>query len=268
MRIMVFSIVLTLMAGTALALHPGKSSVKTEEVAYRSGATVMNGYLAYPENVTGKVPGVLVVHEWWGHNEYARTRARMLAEMGYAALAVDMYGGGKQARHPDEASAFSREAMQNMEVMRARFLAALEFLRMKEFVDPERTAGIGYCFGGAVVLRMARDGVDLKGVASFHGSLATEKPAAQGAVKAKILVLHGEEDGFVTAEQMERFREEMKAAGADFEIITYKGAKHSFTNPDADRYAREFNIPLGYDRDADTKSWADLKRLLGQVFGR
>jgi dienelactone hydrolase len=202
----------------------------------------------------------------WGMNEYARKRARMLAQMGYTALAVDMYGGGKQAMHPEDAGKFSSELMKNFDVARTRFLAGLEFLKGQDTVEPDRIAAIGYCFGGGIVLNMAQQGVDLRGVASFHGSLAAVKPAQPCGVKARILVLHGADDKFVTAEQVEAFKQEMKNAGADFQIIAYPGAMHSFTNPDADVYARKFHLPLAYNADADKKSWEELRKFLEKIF--
>ena len=249
-------------AGVASA----KPDIEGKEVSYRAGDVVMKGYLAYDKSITGKRPGVLVVHEWWGHNEYARKRARMLAEMGYAALAVDMYGEGKQAMHPDDAGKFSSELMKNFDTAKARFIAAMEFLKKQPTVDPGRIAAIGYCFGGGIVLNMARQGIDLKGVASFHGGLNAVKPAQQGGVKAKILVLHGADDKFVTPEQIGAFKQEMKNAGADFRFISYPGAIHSFTNPDADEYAKKFNLPLGYNAEADKKSWEELKKFLEKIF--
>ena len=175
----------------------------------------------------------------------------MLAEIGYVALAVDMFGNGKTARHPDDAKKFASEAMKNKQVSEARFNAALDFIRLQPSVDPARIAAIGYCFGGGVVLHMARTGSDLKGVVSFHGSLATDTPAQSGAVKAKVLVFNGEDDKMVPAEQVAAFKEEMTKAGASFRYVGYPGVKHSFTNPDADEYARKFNLPLAYDKKAD-----------------
>jgi dienelactone hydrolase len=250
----------------AAGLASAKPEIEGKEVKYSADGVQMNGYLAYDRSIKGKRPGVLVVHEWWGLNEYARKRARMLAEMGYTALAVDMYGDGKQAMHPDEAGKFSSELMKNFDVAKARFTAALEFLKKQPSVDPERTAAIGYCFGGGVVLNMARQGVGLRGVASFHGSLAAVKPARTGAVKARILVLHGAEDKFITPGQIEAFRQEMKDAGADFRFISYPGAAHSFTNAGADEYAKKFRLPLGYDADADKKSWEELGRFFEKIF--
>ncbi len=242
--------------------------IRGEPVQYVAGDTTMKGYLAYDDSFSGKRPGILVVHEWWGHNEYARKRARMLAELGYVALAVDMYGEGKQARHPDDAGKFSGEIRKNMSLGRERFLAARNVLQENKFTDSKRIGAIGYCFGGSVVLQMARDGMDLAGVASFHGGLTTEAPAKPGSVKAKILVLNGADDKFIKPGQIEAFKKEMSAAHADFLFISYPGATHSFTNPDADKYAKQFNIPLGYNADADVKSWAEMKTFFQDIFGK
>lgn len=266
-RALIMLVSLALVCALA-GLASAKGDVEGKEVSYRAGDVVMKGYIAYDKDIKGRSPGVLVVHEWWGHNEYARRRARMLAEMGYAALAVDMYGEGKQATHPDDAGKFSSELMKNFDVAKARFMAAMDFLKKQPTVDPDRIAAIGYCFGGGVVLNMAREGVDLKGVASFHGGLAAVKPVQPGVVKAKVLVLHGADDKFVTPEQIEAFKKEMKDAGVDFQFISYPGAIHSFTNPDADEYAKKFNLPLGYNAEADKKSWEELKRFLETVFKR
>ncbi|HXX36380.1 MAG TPA: dienelactone hydrolase family protein [Thermodesulfobacteriota bacterium] len=235
-------------------------------IDYSAQGAVMKGYLAYDENIAGKRPGVLVVHEWWGLNDYARKRARMLAELGYTALAVDMYGEGKQAMHPDDARAFSSELMKNFEVAKARFMAGMEFLKQQDSVDPTRIAAIGYCMGGGVVLNMARQGLDLRGVASFHGGLTAVKPAQPGSVKAKILVLHGGADKFITPEQIEAFKQEMKSAGADFHFISYPGATHSFTNPEATELGKKFNMPVAYNPEADRQSWDELKEFLKKVF--
>jgi len=253
---------LTVVAGTAAA----KAMVEGKEVQYSADGVVLKGYLAYDKNITGKRPGVLVVHEWWGLNDYARRRANMLAEMGYVALAVDMYGEGKQAMHPDDAGKFSSELMKNFDVAKARFMAAVEFLKSQPETDPDRIAAIGYCFGGGIVLNMARQGADLRGVASFHGNLSAVKPATPGSVKAKVLVLHGADDKFTTPEQIEAFKQEMKNAGANFRFIAYPGAMHSFTNPDADKLGKKFNLPLAYNAEADKKSWEELKEFLAGIF--
>ena len=253
---------LLVFAGAGLA----EPKIEGKTVEYSAQGLVMKGYLAHAESIKEKQPGVLVVHEWWGLNEYARQRARMLAELGYTALAVDMYGDGKQAMHPDEAGKFSSELMKNFDSAKARFMAAMDFLKQQPTVDPTRIAAIGYCFGGGVVLNLARQGVDLKGVASFHGALAAVKPAQPGVVKAKILVLNGADDKFIPPEQIEAFKQEMKSAGADFQFISYPGAVHSFTNPEATALGKKFNLPLAYNADADKKSWVELKEFLNRIF--
>ena len=239
--------------------------IKGTTVEYSAQNFVMKGYLAYDENVKGRRPGVLVVPEWWGLNDYARRRARMLAELGYTALAVDMYGEGKVVATPDEAGKLASEAMKDFDVTKARFMAAVDFLKGQPTVDPSRIAAIGYCFGGGIVLNMARQGVDLKGVASFHGSLTAVKPAQPGSVRAKVLVLSGGADKFITPEQIEAFKQEMKAAGADFQFISYPGALHSFTNPEATELGKKFNMPIAYNAKADKESWNEMKGFLSTV---
>jgi dienelactone hydrolase len=247
---------------------PALATVVGEPVKYTAGDLTMEGFLAYDDNISEKRPGILVIHEWWGHNEYARKRARMLAELGYTALAVDMYGGGKQAEHPADAGKFAAEVRQNLPVATERFLAALNVLKKHPTVNPEKIAAIGYCFGGGLVLQMARQGLDLDAVVSFHGSLAADSPVVPGVVKARILVCNGTDDKFVTPEEIQNFHTEMKAAGVDYKFISYPGAKHSFTNPDADSYAQKFNIPLGYNAEADQMSWQDMQDFLKESFGK
>ncbi len=249
-----------------LAATVAMAEVKVEHVDYAVDGVTYKGYLAYDDKRKGKRPGVLVVHEWWGHNDYARRRARMLAELGYTALALDMYGEGKQAKHPQDASRFSQEAMKNFAAAKKRFQKALGILQGHRSVRGEKVAAIGYCFGGAVVLNMARAGVDLKGVVSFHGSLGAKMPISPGSVKAKLLVLNGADDPFIKPEQIEAFQQEMKAAGVDYEFTNYAGAKHAFTNPDADAYGKQFNIPLAYSAQADRRSWARMQDFLEEVF--
>ena len=257
--------VFTLVLGV-ITIANAEPKIQGKTVEYSAQGSVMKGYLAYDENVKGKRPGVLVVPEWWGLNDYARRRAGMLAEVGYTALAVDMYGEGKVVRTPDEAGKLSSEAMKNFDVSKARFMAALDFLKGQPAVDPSRIAAIGYCFGGGVVLNMARQGVDLKGVASFHGGLTAVNPAQPGSVKAKILVLNGGDDKFITPEQIEAFKQEMKAAGADFQFISYPGALHSFTNPEATELGKKFNMPIAYNAQADKESWSEMKRFLTKIY--
>lgn len=256
--------------GTDKAAEPGapagEPNIVGEEVSYAQGEVTMKGFLAYDAAREGKRPGVLVVHEWWGHNEYARKRARMLAELGYTALAVDMYGDGQQAHHPKEAQELVAEVTQSMDVAKGRFLAALETLRKHESTDPDRIAAIGYCFGGSIVLHMARFGIDLDGVVSFHGGLSTDVPAKMGEVKASVLVCHGGADTFVPEAEVEAFKKEMALAGVDYTFKVYEGATHAFTSPEADEHAKNLGLPIAYHPEADKESWAEMQRFFDRIF--
>jgi dienelactone hydrolase len=253
------------LALASLALSANSyADIKTEEIEYRQGQTVLQGFAAWDETVSAKRPGVLVVHEWWGHNQHARNQAIRLAKAGYVGFALDMFGKGKVATHPQDAQAFVAEATKDPKVERARFDAALAKLKQMPPVDPKRIAAIGYCFGGAVVLDMARQGADLTAVATFHGALATKQPAKHG-VKPHILVMTGADDPMIGPDQVAAFKKEMNDAGAQFEVISYPGAKHSFTNPEADQRG----IPgLAYNATADRESWAALLKFLTTQFGK
>ena len=242
------------------------AAIKGEEVSYQVGDTTMKGYIAYDDATTKKRPGVLVIHEWWGHNDYTRKRARMLAEMGYTALAVDMYGDGKTATHPDDAGKFATAVNSNADERRARFVAAEALLNKHPTVATDQIAAIGYCFGGGVVLNMAREGLPLKGVASFHGSLSTNTPAQSGKIKARVLVLNGEDDVMAGPQSVTDFKKEMDSAGVNYKFVNYPNAKHSFTVPDADKSAEKFNMPLAYNAEADKASWSELDKFLKSVF--
>lgn len=242
------------------------SSLHAEDITYEAAGTTLKGYLAYDEQAQGKRPGILVVHEWWGQNDYARKRADMLAEMGYTALALDMFGEGKTVDNPGDASELATGVMQNWDDSKARFLAALDLLKEHSTVNPEQVAAIGFCFGGGVSLQMAREGADLNGVVSFHGSLATERPAQPGKVKAKLLVLHGGADPFVDDDQLLGFKKEMDAAGADYRIVVYSGATHAYTNPAATATGEKFGLPLAYNEAADRESWQEMEALFGRLF--
>jgi dienelactone hydrolase len=207
-------------------------------------------------------PGVIVVHEWWGLNDYARNRARQLAREGYTAIAVDMYGHGKVADHPKDAKAFMEAAFAEPEKMNARFNAARELLAAERNVDPAKIYGVGYCFGGAVVLNQARMGADLAGVASFHGSLGTTSPAKEGSVKARLLVATGGADPMVPAQQVGQFVTEMSSAGAALELLSFPGVLHSFTNPGATAVGKQYEMPLAYDEAADKASWDALMQFI------
>lgn len=243
------------------------ANVQGEEVTYSDNGTTLKGYLAYDASATEPRPGVLVIHEWWGHNEHAREQARRLAELGYTALAVDMYGEGRLAEHPDDARTFATAIRQNEPLMVQRLEASKKLLSEHERTDAGNLAAIGYCFGGSIVLDMARSGTDLKAVASFHGALATQNPAESGQVSTRVLVLHGNDDPMVPPEQVENFKKEMDAAGVDYRFVGYDGATHSFTNPAADEAARKFGMPVGYNADADRASWSELEEFLSETFG-
>jgi dienelactone hydrolase len=249
-----------------IGLASAQAAIKGEPVEYKSNGTVHKGYMVYDDAIATKRPGVLVIHEWWGHDEHARNSARKLAEAGYVALALDMYGDGKQAHHPDDAGKFAGEVRKNQSLMKSRFEAGMKLLQKQSRVDAKRVAAIGYCFGGSVVLEMARAGENLRGVASFHGGLATENPAKPGKVKAQVLVMNGAEDPFVPAEQIAAFKKEMESAKVDYKFVNYPGAKHSFTNPSADANGAKFKLSLAYDAQADQASWSDLQSFLKHVF--
>ncbi|MGD8869282.1 MAG: dienelactone hydrolase family protein [Gemmatimonadales bacterium] len=237
--------------------------IQTREIEYQYGETPLQGFIAWDAAKPGKRPGVLVVHEWWGHNQHARNQARRLAEAGYVGFALDMYGKGKLAKHPEDAQAMATEATEDPSVAMGRFNAALEQLKQDPHVDPERIAAIGYCFGGGIVLSMARAGADLDAVASFHGAMPTSPPVDSGTVKARVLVLAGAADPLVPPERVTAFADEMKAAGARIDVISYPGAQHSFTNPEADERGID---GLAYNAEADRQSWAALLEMLDEVF--
>ncbi len=243
---------------------PAAAEVQGKELTYEHDGTTLVGYIAWDGATTSKRPGVLVVHEWWGHNDHARNQAERLARAGYVGLALDMYGKGKVTEHPEEAQAFMQEAMSDVARAKGRFEAALAILKKDPRVDAEQVAAIGYCFGGAVVLAMARTGMDLDAVVSFHGALQTPPtPTPEGQIKARVLVLHGAADPMVPPPAVASFEKDMVGAGAAFEIVQYEGAKHAFTNPDADEKGMD---ALAYDADADAKSWAKMIEVFGEVF--
>lgn len=255
--------IVAMVSAVVLFASAAAAEIQTKQIEYKQGNTVLQGLLAWDDAVKGKRPGVLVVHEWWGHNEHARYQAKRLAQAGYVGFALDMFGKGKVTTHPKDAQAFMIEAKQDPAIVPARFQAALEQLKRDPHVDADHIAAIGYCFGGSVVLDAARSGADLDAVVSFHGALATKSPAEQGKVKARILVLTGAADPFVPPEQVTAFTQEMKAAGANFQLVSYPGVKHGFTNPDAGKAGME---ALEYNAEADKNSWAAMLAFLKEVF--
>jgi dienelactone hydrolase len=242
------------------------AAVQTQEIPYTTAdGTRLIGYYAWDDAIQGERPGVLVVHEWWGLNDYAKRRARDLAALGYSALALDMYGEGKNTQHPQDATAFMQAALADPATPRARFQAGLELLKAQPQTDAQRIAAIGYCFGGRVVLDMARQGLPLAAVVSFHGALVTDTPATPGSVKARVLVEHGAADSFITPQQIAAFKAEMDKAGADYRFVELPAAKHGFSNPDADAH-KGHGLDLGYQKEADERSWADMQALFKEVF--
>lgn len=259
------TILALLLLGLAAA---ASAAVQGKDVTYGADDVPLQGYLAWDNDNQGKRPGVLVVHEWWGHNEHARERAEAVAELGYVGFALDMYGKGKVAEHPDTAGKFANAVKQNWELEKERFMAALELLRNDPRVDPEKVAAIGYCFGGGVVLDMARAGINLDAVASFHGSLGTNIPAEKGKVRARVIVFNGGADPLVKPEQIGAFTREMATAGVDFRFYNFAGVKHSFTNPKANDFAEKFNLPLAYDARVAAESWQEMQEFFTETFDR
>ena len=255
--ILAVAVLLTTVAGA-------DAKVVGKAVKYKVGTAEYTGYLAYDDAVAGKRPGILVVHEWWGHDDYVEGRARMLARLGYTAFAPDMYGTGKLAKHPKDATAFMTALFSSGEVM-ARMKAAADVLTASNTVDPKRLGAIGYCMGGALVIDAARNGMpNLKAVASFHGSLAKHGDAKPGAVKAEMLIMYGGADPFIPKKDVDAFENEMNNAGARYTMVSYPGVVHSFTNPSATEKGKEFNMPLRYDPKAEEDSWRRMQILFAQ----
>jgi dienelactone hydrolase len=237
--------------------------IQTHDIDYRSEAANLRGYLAFDDKATGRRPGVLVFHEGLGLGDFVMARARMLAELGYVALAADMFGDRRQARNLQEVAKLVGELRNQPETLRARGRAALATLAALPQVDANRLAAIGFCFGGSVVLELAREGADLKAVVSFHGVLTTRTPAASGKVKASVLVLTGADDPLAPPEQVKAFEDEMRAAEVrDWQVISYGNTLHGFTNPAADGSMMRTAL---YSAQADRRSWASMRGLFDEV---
>jgi len=242
------------------------ADLRSERVAYKVGAREFTGYLVHDDATSGRRPGIIVVHEWWGHDAYARRRADMLARQGYTAFALDMYGTGKLADHPRDAGAFAKEVVATKGAMHARFKAAYDLLKKHRTVDASKMAAIGYCFGGNVVLDMARAGLDLDGVVGFHASLTATVTAKTGGVRARVRVFNGADDPFIKPDNLKALKEGMKAAGADFQYVAYPGVVHSFTSTDATERGKRLKMPLRYDAAADRDSWEKTLAFFRQIF--
>ncbi len=256
--------------GALLALSittPALAAIKEEPVTYKDGESTMKGVVVYDTAKNGKRPGIVMVHEWWGITKHMHDEARGFAGQGYTIFIADMYGDAKTADNPKDAGALSSSVMKNPQTMQSRFNAAREQLAKHPSVDPTRIGAVGYCFGGAVVLNMARAGTDLAGVAGFHASLGLNTPApAPGTVKAKMLVLNGADDPFVKKEQYVTFKSDLDAAKADYKVIEYPGAVHAFTNPEATALGTKFNLPLRYDAKANEQAKAEASKFFAEVF--
>lgn len=246
---------MTLGAGQALA------AVKTKTIEYKDGGTTLKGVLAWDDAASGKRPGVLVIHEWWGLNDYAVSRAKQLAAEGYVAFAADMYGDNKVTEHADEAGAWMKQITSNQDAWRARANASLTALKAQPQVDAGKVAAIGYCFGGATVMQMAYAGADVKAVVSFHGSLP---PAGEEvtSIAPRVMVAHGRDDGFIPADRIVAFQAGLDRAKANWEMTIYSGTRHGFTNPDAGKFGME---NLAYNEIADKHSWAAMLRLFDET---
>ena len=241
-------------------------ALQTKNVIFTAEKTDLQGYLAWNEDQDGSRPAVLVFPEWWGLNDYIKKRAEQVASLGYLAMGVDMYGNGKTADHPEEAGSLMNGVLGDLDLLKSRLEAAYQSLRNEGLADPNRMGAIGYCFGGALVLNMARFGMDLQAVVSFHGALDSMQKPNPGEVKAKILVCHGAADEFIPEEAIVNFKKEMEEASADYEFVDYQGALHGFTNPAADERGKAFNLPLAYDENADRQSWQAMESHFKKMF--
>ncbi len=242
------------------------STIEAVEFKYQVGARDHSGYFAYDAEHGASRPGIIVVHEWWGVNDYIKDRARQLAVLGYAALAIDLYGDGITADNPEQASSLMNEVLQNMDAGTARLRAGYESLLEQSQVDATRTAAIGYCFGGAMALHMARIGMPLKAAVSFHGALGSFHNPVPGEVIPRVLVCHGGDDAMVSNDDVEAFRAEFDAAKANYEVVVYPHALHGFSNPLATERGKKHGLPLAYNADADGASWQAMRDLFNQVF--
>jgi dienelactone hydrolase len=238
-------------------------AIRTEVVDYRHGDTVLEGYLAYDDSIQGKRPGVIVVHEWWGINNYVKMRTEQLAKLGYIAFAIDMYGKGARAKDAKEAGSLASTYRSDRALLRSRANAGFEVLKNHSLTDVNRIAAIGYCFGGTTVLEMARGGTQLAGVVSFHGGLGTPNPADAKNIKGKVLVLHGANDPAVPPDQVMAFQDEMRKAGVDWYFVSYGGAVHSFTNPDS---GNDPSKGAAYNEKAEKRSWEAMKDFFAETF--
>jgi dienelactone hydrolase len=254
----------TAFACLVLLASNAMGAIKTQLIEYKHGDLVLEGFLAYDDATTAKRPGIVVVHEWWGNNDYSHHRAEQLAQLGYAAFAIDMYGKGKVTTDPAKATEWSNAVKGDFKTALARAQLGFDQLKSQPMVDATKMSAIGYCFGGSVVLHMARNNFPLAGVVSFHGDLSPG-PTPAASIASKILVCHGADDTFVPQTAVTSFIEEMKKANANYQINEYSGSVHAFTNPDAGK----FNIPgIAYNKQADERSWKAMQDFFKEIFAK
>lgn len=244
------------------------TDIHSEEIIYTANGIEMRGYIAWDANQDGPRPGVLVVHEWWGCDEYPQRRARMLAEAGYTGLALDLYGAGQLAQNPDEAGALMTARIDDMEGTRARFMAALDTLKAHHTVDANRSGAIGYCFGGGVVTHMACMGAPLNVTGSFHGAVGLAAVDGPDHIDCRIMVYNGEADVLIDEEQISGFKAQMEKTGAHYDFIQLPGALHGFSNPAATTNGQKYGLPLAYSKLADESSWAHMCLTMENVFAQ
>lgn len=248
------------------AENTNDTAIAEEQVSYEGNNQHFKSFAAFKKNGK-KLPVVLVVPEWWGVNDYTRNRVKQLAELGYLAMAVDMYGNGRVTESPDSAGMWVVEYYQNPQLAINNFEAAINKAKSFPEADTSRVAAIGYCFGGGIVLNMARLGENLKGVVSFHGGLnGYLPPAKKGTIKADILVCHGDADSMVKPDEVANFKKEMDNAGAHYKFIGYPNAKHAFTNPAATAIGEKYKLDIAYDEAADKQSWEEMKNFFSTIF--
>jgi dienelactone hydrolase len=240
------------------------AAIKTEVVEYKDGDTALEGFLAYDDAKSGPRPGVLVIHDWTGLQDYAKRRATMLAELGYVAFAADIYGKGVRPTEPADCAKQAGKYKGDLPLLRRRVTLGFDQLLKQKNVDAQKTAAVGYCFGGTTVLELARSGAPVAGVVSFHGGLSTTQPAAAGRVKAKVLVCQGADDPNVKPPEQAAFKEEMAKAKVNYEFISYPDAVHSFTKREA---GNDKSTGNAYNEAADKKSWADMQAFFKKIFG-
>ncbi|OPC06189.1 dienelactone hydrolase [Elizabethkingia ursingii] len=276
MKIQILSVSLLLLLSGAIACKkiPENTDAKytknlqkeitTEDLTYSENGKTFKSFLAFDKNKSGKLPVVFIIPEWWGMNDYVKNRAKQLAESGYMAIAVDMYGEGKMVDNPDDAGKLAKPFYGNAELAKQSFEAALKQIEKNEKADTGKMAAIGYCFGGAMALNMARINEPLKGVISFHGNLMTGvKPVAN---KIPVLVLNGEDDTFVSKDEIASFKKQMDSAGVQYKFVNYPGAIHSFTNPDATAVGKKYKLKVAYNEVADKASWEEMITFFNKIF--